>query len=118
MIVFFRCLCLKHDCHERQNLQSYNLVAVDQCERSTSQGNHINARVKLYTNATSCEVLVFSCKTKFETVCQKEYQVGSKLVQTDRYTETSKNNFFAPILMNAYNLFVCLLVRIIPKWIL
>ena len=47
-------LLVKHyDCQERKNLQRYNLVAVDECEKSTSSAEHNHALVKLYARATS-----------------------------------------------------------------
>ena len=36
-------LLVKHyDCQERKNLQRYNLVAVDKCEKTTSKAEHHN----------------------------------------------------------------------------
>ena len=58
-------LLVKHyDCQERKNLQRYNLVAVDKCEKSTSQAEHHNGLVKLYSQATSREIPAFFCEIK------------------------------------------------------
>ena len=58
-------LLVKHyDCQERQNLQRYNLVAVDECEKSTSTAEHNHALVKLYARATSQEIPAFFCEIK------------------------------------------------------
>ena len=76
-------LLVKHyDCKERQNLQRYNLVAVDECEKSTSTAEHNHALVKLYARATSQEIPAFFCenkKTHEKTMCQKEHNVGEKI---------------------------------------
>ena len=75
-------LLVKHyDCQERKNLQRYNLVAVDKCEKSTSQAEHHNALVKLYSRATSREIPAFFCEIKKsheQTYCQKEHNIGQK----------------------------------------
>ena len=56
-------LLVKHyDCQERKDLQRYNLVAVDKCEKSTSTAEHNHALVKLYARATSPEIPAFFCK--------------------------------------------------------
>ena len=58
-------LLVKHyDCQERKNLQRYNLVAVDKCEKSTSTAEHNHALVKLYARATSQEIPAFFCEIK------------------------------------------------------
>ena len=80
-------LLVKHyDCQERKNLQRYNLVAVDECEKSTSNAEHNHAIVKLYARATSQEIPAFFCeikKTHEKTMCQKEHNIGEK-ISTDR----------------------------------
>ena len=72
-------LLVKHyDCHERKNLQRYNLVAVDKCEKSSSTAEHYQALVKLYSRATSKEIPAFFCEIKVKhtrTYCQKENQI-------------------------------------------
>ena len=77
--------------------EKYNLVAVVKCEKSTSQGEHHNGLVKVYSRATSQEIPAFFCEIKrkhSQTFCQKENQIGSKISADRKLHGNTQERFY------------------------